>query len=275
MLFFPPCKINIGLHILRKRPDRFHDLELSFFQVPQICDILEITPSATDSFLCEGIPIGENPDGNLVVKARNLLREKYSVPPCRIHLYKRIPAGSGLGGGSSDATFTLIGLNHVFQLGIRREEIEETSKELGSDCAFFTHCNPCIGKGKGDILHRLDTGHRKDFGLLVLVPELAISTVKAYANCQPESDRPALEKLLQEDWRKWKESIANDFEKSLFSDYPILAGLKEQLYQNGAFYASLSGSGSAVYGLFENELPDIARILPENCLMFRTRILIP
>ena len=283
MLYFPPCKINIGLHIIGKRPDGFHDLELSFFPLWQVCDILEITPARTDSFLCSGIPTGGEDGDNIVVKARENLRGHLreacgkDLPACRIHLHKNLPAGSGLGGGSSDAAYALMGLDQVFRLGMQPESLAGIAARTGSDCAFFLQQVPCIGKGKGDCLQKLETGLRREFGLVLIVPPLHVSTAEAYRDCQTRSGRPGLASLLECSIHEWKNVLENDFEKTLFPRYPILSKIKERLYESGAFYASLSGSGSALYGLFESLSPDFPDPsgLPEGIFMRRTRISIP
>lgn len=258
MLLFPPAKINIGLHILRKRPDNYHDLELSFFELPFLCDVLEISPSSQDEFLCEGIGIAGPPQENLVVKALKSLRGTYAsrLPrenTCRLHLLKNIPAGSGLGGGSADAAYTLKGLEQFLHAGISREELHEMAARIGSDCAFFLQGRACIGQGRGEQLHPLPPRHRENVHILVLVPQLAISTAEAYRDCHPQEGRPPLIDLLAQDMQDWKKSIGNDFEKSLFPKFPVLARIKQALYDAGAFYASLSGSGSALFGLFKQE----------------------
>lgn len=277
MLFFPPAKINIGLRILRKRQDGYHDLELSFFALPELCDILEITPSQEDVFLCEGLPITGDPDNNLVVKARNLIdcHLSFKRPPCRIHLLKKIPMGSGLGGGSSDAMYTLSGLNHEFNLGFSQADLLRMAGSLGADCAFFAQKQACIGHGKGDKLESLQTGHRKTYSIVVVVPDFSISTAQAYKDAQPKEGRIALKELLTRDIRHWKESVENDFEKTLAPVYPQIEQIKGQLYRKGALYASLSGSGSAVFGIFNSESKMVELDFPASYLIHRSSIPIP
>ncbi len=277
MLSFPPCKINIGLQILRRRQDGFHDLELSFFPLPDFCDILEITPAEKDSFVCTGIDIPGDPDDNLVTRARNLLRQTVGdrYRPCRIHLHKCIPSGAGLGGGSSDAAYTLAGLNQVSGLGIPNAELASIAESLGSDCPFFLKSVPCIGKGKGERLEELHTGIGKTFEAVVVIPDFPISTAQAYRGCLPDESHPALHTLFGKDYRNWKDTLTNDFEKSLFPLHPVLADIKNELYAHGAFYASLSGSGSAVFGLFESGDTDKEPYrFPASFLIRRSRIAI-
>ena len=273
MLFFPPAKINIGLRILRKRPDAYHDLELSFFAVPELCDVLEITPSQEDIFLCEGLPVAGNPEDNLVLKALRLLDDKR--PPCRIHLLKKIPMGSGLGGGSSDATYTLLGMNREFHLGFSQAELQEMASSLGADCAFFTQKQACIGYGKGDELQKLQTGHQQTFTLVVVVPDFSVSTAQAYRNAQPQEGRQSLAELLSAPISTWKETIGNDFEKTLCPLYPQIDRIKERLYGKGALYASLSGSGSAVFAIFNRQENQLTFDFPKSYFIHQSNIPIP
>lgn len=277
MLFFPPAKINIGLRILRKRADAYHDLELSFFHLHELCDVLEITPADKDVFLCEGLPVEGDADQNLVIKARNLIDQHTSFqrPPCCIHLLKKIPMGSGLGGGSSDATHTLIGLNKEFNLGFSAQQLQAMAATLGADCAFFAQKHACIGHGKGDELEALHEAHHRQMKIVVVKPDFAISTAEAYRNSVPQANRAPLKDLLAQDISTWKENIENDFEKTLAARYPQIAQIKQKLYDKGALYASLSGSGSAVFGLFDerNEVTDFD--FPSAYFIHQSRISIP
>lgn len=277
MVFFPPAKINIGLRILRKRPDAYHDLELSFFAVPELCDVLEIVPAGQDSFVCDGLPIEGDESQNLILKARNLIDRRMpgQRPPCLIHLLKKIPMGSGLGGGSSDAAYALSGLNATFKLGISAHELREMAAELGADCAFFTQKKACIGYGKGDRLEELPTDSSIQYKLLIVVPDFAISTAQAYRNALPQEGRPALAALLSKDISTWKENIRNDFENTLIPLFPQIERIKQALYENGAIYASLSGSGSAVFGIFRQEYPVPQLNLPETYFKHQSCISIP
>ncbi len=278
MLFFPPAKINIGLRILRKRSDGYHDLELSFFKVPSLCDILEITPDTRDSFICEGLAIPGTENDNLILKARTLIDRKTNGkrPPCRIHLLKKIPMQSGLGGGSADAAYTLMGLNREFQLDIPPQQISQMAAGLGADCAFFTQDTACIGHEKGDKLIPLPSSiQTQNFSLIVVVPPFGISTVEAYRNVCPKEAPLPLQDLLQQDITDWKASIENDFEKTLFPRFPQLDEIKQSLYEAGAIYASLSGSGSALFGIFRNEAGIKPLQLPPNCFIHQTDIALP
>lgn len=277
MLFFPPAKINIGLRILRRRADAYHDLELSFFPVPDLCDVLEITPAQQDSFLCEGLPVAGDSSQNLVLKALRAVDGLLSNqrPPCFIHLLKRIPMGSGLGGGSSDAAHTLIGLNRTLNLNIPYPKIRDMAAGLGADCAFFTQEKACMGYGKGDELEELTQTGNRSYRILIAVPDFSISTAQAYKGSIPQEGRPPLKVLLKQDISCWKDSIRNDFEYTLNPLFPQIEEIKRKLYGAGALYASLSGSGSAVFGLFEieKEIPEID--FPKSYLIHQSRISIP
>lgn len=278
MLLYPPCKINIGLHILRKRSDGFHDLELSFFEISSLTDILEITPAEDYSLTLHGIPVDGKEEDNLVIKARKLMEENCGKKlPCHIHLYKNIPMGSGLGGGSADATYTLMGLNHLFHLGLTQKDIQELASHLGSDCAFFSQNKSCIGHGRGNLLSPLSGSLQIRVPVLIAVPsQVAISTAEAYRGCIPTDNRPSLSDLLCQGITTWKNLIQNDFEKTLFPIFPILQEIKETLYANGAAYASLSGSGSALFGIFLHGIPeDISIKLPHGCFLHQTEIDLP
>lgn len=275
MILYPPCKINIGLHILRKRSDGFHDLELSFFEIDSLTDILEIVPAEVDRFYHYGLPIEGNPENNLVLKAKHKIEEKVGRNlNCFIHLFKKIPMGSGLGGGSADASYTLIGLNQVFRLGFSSGELAEIASGIGSDCAFFCQKSACIGHGKGDILSSLSPIHPdRKTPLLIVVPNLNISTAMAYRGCMVSDDRPSLERLLQQGMESWKDTVHNDFEKTLFPLFPILSEIKDCLYRHGATYASLSGSGSAMFGIFPDGIPStIFRDIPQGCFIHASAI---
>lgn len=277
MLFFPPAKINIGLRILRRRADAYHDLELSFFPVAGLYDVLEITPAEQDSFVCEGLPVSGPPEENLVLKALQALDELYpgKRPPCCIHLLKKIPMGSGLGGGSSDAAHTLMGLNRVFNLGIPDLKIREMAAGLGADCAFFTQGKACMGYGKGDELEQLPQTHNKTCRILIVVPDFSISTAQAYKNSHPREGRVPLKTLLSENISNWRENIHNDFEDTLSPVFPQIEEIKRLLYRQGAFYASLSGSGSAVFGLFEQDQELVENDFPKSYFTHQSRISIP
>lgn len=282
MILFPHCKINLGLQIVAKRPDGFHDLDTVFLPVKDWYDVLEILPATQDEFELTGATLDGNPQNNLVCRAReamrrHLARQGRTLPTCSLRLHKTVPAGAGLGGGSSDATHTLIGLNRVFDLGLSVEEIEDLSRPLGSDCAFFSTDIPARATGRGDVLERLTpAADTPDCHLWIMVPPIHISTPQAYAGVRPQADRPSMPELLRKPIAEWPRHIENDFEKTLFPQHPVLKEIKEKFYELGAFYASLSGSGAALFGLF-HEMPSVQarHAFPADCLSFQTRIAIP
>jgi 4-diphosphocytidyl-2-C-methyl-D-erythritol kinase len=252
MVVFPPCKINLGLHITRKREDGYHELETCFYPIPWT-DILEIVPANEFSFSSSGLPIQGSDDHNLCVKAYKLLQQDFALPPVAIHLHKVIPMGAGLGGGSSDGAYTLRVLNTIFTLGLSTEQLASYAAQLGSDCSFFLYDHPMLATGRGEILTHSSVSLKEKYCLLIY-PALHITTAQAYAMVKPA---PALESLAQILTRplSWKHELVNDFETSIFPLYPALQDLKVALYNAGATYAAMSGSGSTLFGIF-NEAPD-------------------
>ena len=242
MVAFPPCKINLGLNILRKRNDGYHDIETCFFPVPWT-DILEVIPSKEFSFTVSGNPI---PGGdNLCVKAYELLQ----TPPAKIHLHKIIPMGAGLGGGSSDAAWTLRLLNDVFSLGLNKEQLKQYAAQIGSDCAFFIDDIPMIGTRRGEVLRPANIDLKGKY-IVIVKPDIHVSTAEAYSSVVPMESDFNLDDL---------QSLKNDFEPSVFKRYPEIASIKKSLYDLGAVYAQMSGSGSAVFGIF-NTPPSLVSI---------------
>lgn len=256
MILFPNAKINIGLQITEKRSDGFHNLESCFYPVP-LYDLMEIIPARQTTFSTEGIAIPGDSDTNLCLRAYELLRRDFQLPPIQIYLYKMIPIGAGLGGGSADAAFALRLLNDQFNLALSTEQLEMYARQLGSDCAFFIQNRPRYCTGKGDQFESIEMS-LSGYTLVLIYPNLAISTAEAYANVRPHKPAKSLRTLLEEPVSNWHKTIENDFENSLFPMYPILKIVKQELYQAGALYASMSGSGSTIYGIFERavQLPD-------------------
>ncbi|MCL2131355.1 MAG: 4-(cytidine 5'-diphospho)-2-C-methyl-D-erythritol kinase [Lentimicrobiaceae bacterium] len=251
MLTFPFCKINLGLHIINKRPDGFHNIETVFYPVETITDVLEIIPSEQFDFQCFGVQIDGEKEDNLVVKAYNLMKQHYHLPPVSISLLKKIPAGAGLGGGSSDAAAALVLLNKLFNLHLDTETLKTHAATLGSDCPFFIEGTPAFACGRGENLIPCNCPELEGKHIVVVKPDIHISTADAYCNCKPSSSEMNLREIIQKPISSWKTLLKNDFEKTLFPAYPRLAEIKENLYQQGAMYASLSGSGSALFGIFE------------------------
>ena len=253
MVTFPNAKINIGLHILKKREDGFHNISTCMYPVYFLTDILEIILSNTINFTSSGIIIDTE---NLCVKAYNFLKKKKKISNIHLHLHKIINIGGGLGGGSSDAAFVLKMLNDLFFLHLTNLELEEYAGELGSDVPFFINNRPSFAEGKGNLLTESDISLRGYF-LLLVFPNIFISTKEAYSHIIPDNNRKPIEQILSLPMREWKKYLENDFEKNAFKTYPLLKEIKETLYQNGALYASMSGSGSTLYGIFEKEPPQI------------------
>ena len=251
MITFPNPKLNLGLHILRKRPDGYHDLESLFIPWHGLHDVLEIIPAAAPEMHLYGLSLGEGGDGgdNLCMRAWQLLHECYGIPPVAIHLWKGIPAGAGLGGGSADAAFTLRMLSEMFGLGLSDELLASLAARLGSDCAFFVYNRPMVASGRGEILVPYEIDVTK-FRIEVVTPPVHVSTREAYAGVTPREPAISLREALSRPLDEWREVLVNDFEPSVFAAHPELARIKADLYARGARYASLSGSGSAIFGLF-------------------------
>ena len=255
MILFPNAKINIGLQILSKRPDGYHDICTFFYPAP-VYDILEIIKSDDDltDITVTGVKEKINLDDNLCMKAYNILSDNYKIPPVKIYLHKIIPIGAGLAGGSSDAAHTLKALNILFNLHISNHDLITIASKLGSDCAFFIDNKPSIATSRGEILSPFDINLNRN--IIIVTPDIQISTAKAYSMVTPNSNVPSLQQLIKQDIHTWKDTIINDFEGQIFIKYSKIKVIKEQLYNMGALYASMSGSGSSVYGIFKRN-PDI------------------
>ncbi|KAA9332199.1 4-(cytidine 5'-diphospho)-2-C-methyl-D-erythritol kinase [Hymenobacter busanensis] len=256
MLVFPNAKLNLGLHITARRPDGFHTLETAMVPLPWT-DALEVLPApeaAETSLTLTGRPVPGEPATNLCVRAYELLRADFpQVPAVRLHLHKVVPIGAGLGGGSADAAFALRALNTVLALNLSDDALEAYARRLGSDCAFFIRNQPALALGRGDELSALPLPQLAGAACKVIYPNLHISTAEAYAGVTPRPPQHALGTALAAPINTWRDTVVNDFEASLAPKFPVLAQLKEQLYAAGAAYASLSGSGSAVFGLWPGQ----------------------
>jgi 4-diphosphocytidyl-2-C-methyl-D-erythritol kinase len=255
MIQFPNAKINLGLQITGKRADGYHNLATIFYPLP-LTDILEITATDTPQFTATGLPVPGASDDNLCLKAYHLLKTDFSLPPVRIHLHKNIPMGAGLGGGSSDGAFTLRLLNDTFQLGLSNEQLIGYALQLGSDCPFFIYNQSCFATGRGEALEPI-TLNLDAYRFAVVHPGLHVSTAWAFAqiNAHALPGRDALKEIIQLPVSEWKNKLVNDFEKPVMQAHPVIAAIKNTLYEAGALYASMSGSGSAVFGIFEKETP--------------------
>ena len=268
MIVFPNAKINIGLRIGGKRADGYHNLQTVFYPVP-LYDVLEIIPNLygkQDSFTQSGIPSDIPFQHNLVNKAIHLLRAKnYEIPPLDIHLHKNIPMGAGLGGGSADAAFTLKILNKLFRLNISDEKLSGYSLQLGSDCPFFILNKPASASGRGDELQPISLS-LKDYNIVLILPQIHVSTAEAFKLLQNFStDNPA--EYLTLPVEDWKNHVLNDFEIPVFNMHPQLAEIKEELLNKGAVFAAMSGTGSALYGIFKETPPKLH--LPEEYRQIR------
>lgn len=254
MVVFPNAKINIGLNITGRRPDGYHNLETVMIPAGW-SDVLEIVPAkgADTTLTLSGRRVDCDPEKNLVMKAYRALDAVEPLPPVDIYLRKIIPDGAGLGGGSADASFTLVALNRMFDLGLSDATLSEIAAGLGADCPFFIHNRPMLATGTGTDLTAVDIPQLQGLTLLIVKPQVKISTAEAYAGVTPARPAEALSDLILEPVGNWRGKIVNDFEKSLDARFPIIREIKEALYNGGAMYASLSGSGSAVYGIFDDD----------------------
>jgi 4-diphosphocytidyl-2-C-methyl-D-erythritol kinase len=258
MVVFPNVKINLGLFVTKKRPDGFHNIETIFFPVPGFNDVLEVinnTDGSDDQFSESGLETMTKKKENLVFKALDLLRKDHHIPPLKIHLHKNIPCGAGLGGGSSDAAFMLKLLNEQYALDLSEKKLEKKAAELGADCAFFIRNQPTLARGTGNIFSPVNIS-LTGLWIMIVVPPIHLSTPEAYQNIVPKPPAEKLEEIIKTPVEKWPESLNNDFEANAFSRYPKLAEIKSKLYKNEALYAAMSGSGSAVFGIFNNK-PEI------------------
>lgn len=257
MILFPNAKINIGLNILSRREDGFHNLETIFYPLA-IRDALEVVEADQMKFTSSGLEIPGDAMDNLCLKAYYLLSKDYKLPPVHIHLHKNISIGAGLGGGSADASFFIKLINQKFELRMDTLQMEAYASKLGSDCAFFIQNKPAIAVGKGDQLQTIDLDLSSYFIMLVM-PQVQVSTSDAYRGVRPATMASSLADLVKLPVEAWRVAIKNDFEPSVFLQYPIIAEVKSKLYSSGALYACMSGSGSSVFGIFEKELklPDL------------------
>ena len=245
MILYPPAKINLGLHILAKRPDGYHEIETIMAAIP-FCDILEITVAEEDAFIQTGIEVPSDGQPNLCQRAVNLLRENKVFPNLQLHLRKQIPVGAGLGGGSADASYTLSGVNALFDLGYTSAELADFAAQLGSDCPFFIEGGLQLAQGRGEILSKIEP-LGKSVHLVLCNPQIHVSTATAYAGVEPVPNRSSIKEMFASNGLA---NLQNDFELSVFQAFPLIQDLKTALYNAGATYAAMSGSGSSVFGIF-------------------------
>lgn len=252
MIVFPNCKINLGLNILHKRADSFHDLETLFFPI-DLQDALEIIPSQNKTQITvTGIAAG-SPENNLCLKAYLLLKKDYpQLPQINIDLHKAIPIGAGLGGGSADAAFMLQLLNKKFNLNVPESQMFVYALQLGSDCSFFLINKPCIATGRGEVLEPINISLLA-YKILLINPGIHISTAEAFKKIKPAVPAKKIKAIILQPIETWKEELSNDFENYVFERYPQIKKIKEDLYKKGAVYAAMSGSGSTVFGIFKRD----------------------
>lgn len=260
MIVFPHCKINLGLHIIDKRADGFHNLETVFYPIP-LFDALELVAAPLDqtesvNIIMEGLAVAGNLSSNLVYKAYQLLAQNYALKPVTFCLFKNIPMGAGLGGGSSDGAYAIAMLNRHFNLEIPFQKQLYYAAQLGSDCAYFLYNQACLATGRGELLEPTSFS-LKNYWIVLVKPPIHISTAQAFAQIIPRQNLPnyepvSLQNILAAPITNWKDNLVNDFEKSLFPQESILANIKNKLYEKGALYASMSGSGSTLFGIFKN-----------------------
>lgn len=254
MIAFPNCKINLGLHILQKRADGFHDLETVFYPLP-LRDALEIIQNnSTENsivFSASGLLVDSKPEDNICVKAYHLLKKDFpELPSIKMHLHKTIPSGAGLGGGSADGAFVLLLLAKKFNLALTEAQLLSYALQLGSDCPFFIINKPAFATGRGEALQPIDL-NLSSYQFVLINPKIHINTGWAFSQIKPKKERSSLKNIIALPVTEWKHHLQNDFEEAVFAAHPEIKNIKQQLYHQGAVYASMSGSGSTVYGLFE------------------------
>ena len=262
MVSYPNCKINLGLNIVNKRDDGYHDIETVFFPT-QLKDALEVIEKEKFKFSTSGFSIEGEPGKNLCVKAYHLLKKDFpQLPAVQMHLHKAIPMGAGLGGGSADGAFTLKLLNKKFELNLSEKQLISYSLELGSDCPFFILNKPCLATARGEILEPTELD-LSEYQFLIVRPPIHISTAGAFSTIKTLKPVKSIKQIIQQPISTWKAELINDFEKPVFESHPEIKNIKEKLYDAGAIYASMSGSGSAVYGIFKKEKA-ISISFPDN-----------
>lgn len=255
MIIFPACKINIGLQVIARREDGFHEIATVFYPLP-LSDVLEVVTSEekNTTFHLSGDPVPGSQDDNLCLKAYRMLKNDFAaLPQVHIYLHKGIPIGAGLGGGSSDAAAMLKLLNAKYGLGLSPDRLANYAARLGSDCAFFLQDRPCYATGRGEELYPFTQEDLGDYHFILVCPEVHISTAWAYGKVVAKHPVRSLLDLVREPVVNWKGKVINDFEKPVFDAYPELAKIRDALYRQGALYASLSGSGAALFGIFPKE----------------------
>ena len=279
MITFPCAKINLGLNITSEREDGYHNLETVFFPVP-LTDALEVKLMHNDFPSCEpcdlkitGNAVDCDEQNNLVVKAYKLLAQDFSLPRVHMHLVKRIPMQAGMGGGSADGAFMIRLLDERFRLNMGIAEMERYASRLGSDCAFFITAEPSFGTGRGEVLEpvQIAENNLQAFYIVIVKPAVAVSTREAFKQTVCRQPEHCCRDIIRQPVETWKAMLVNDFEVPAFKQRPELAAIKQQLYNLGAVYAQMSGSGSAFFGLFRNEPQQVKEAFP-GCFTFASKL---
>ena len=273
MLTFPCAKINLGLNVVRKRADGYHDIETVFYAIP-LSDALEISPlgkNKDEDIQFLGMPQGEDFRNNLVYKVYDDMRKEFNLPPMSLYLYKKIPTGAGLGGGSSDAAETMKCINEIFGLALDDNEMEHRIAHYGADCAFFIRKRPVYATGTGDVFQPADIS-LKGVHLVLVKPEESVNTREAYSGITPHAADNDIRETLKNGFAIWRKELKNDFEPTVFALHPRIAAIKQTLYDMGAVYASMSGSGSALFGLFDRPVPEAEKVF-SDCFTFEKELI--
>ena len=270
MICFPNAKINLGLNVVSKRTDGYHNIETVFYPIP-VKDALEIVIADRQSFTPSGIPVDAPPERNLVIKALNVLKSRYDIPPLEIHLLKAIPFGAGLGGGSSDAAFTLKLVNELCELRLSTDKLEELAATIGADCPFFIRDTPVFATGTGNVFEPIELS-LEGYHLALVKPDIAVSTREAYSRVTPAKPAISPREIARRPVAEWRDTLVNDFERSVFAARPEIGRIKERLYEEGATYAAMSGSGSSVFGLFDAPPHLKEKALFPDCLVWEGKL---
>jgi len=265
MISFPNAKINIGLNVINRRADGYHNLETVFYPV-KIYDALEVVPANNMQFKASGLGIPGNINDNLCLRGYELLKSDFDLPPVNIHLHKHIPIGAGLGGGSADAGFFIKLINNRFGLDLTIAQMQYYASKLGADCAFFIEDKPVFAHGKGDEFIAIPL-NLSAYHIVLVVPQACVSTAEAYRGVKPKPAEFPLLEINELQIAEWKNYVKNDFEESVFKNHPVIRGVKAALYEAGAIYASMSGSGASIFGIFE-QLPDLSSLEKENQVFY-------
>lgn len=272
MLSLPCAKINLGLNVVGLRSDGYHDIETVFYAIP-LTDVLEIKPSDNESEDIQffGMPTGDTTKDNLVYRVYADMRKEFGLPPMSLYLYKKIPIGAGLGGGSSDAAETVKAINELFGLGLNNVEMQRRVARYGADCAFFIRRRPVYATGVGDVFEDIELNLR-GWHLALVKPSESVSTREAYANLSPRRPEVNVKDVVSgSDVATWRNRLNNDFETTVFALHPRIAAIKQTLYDMGAVYASMSGSGSAVFGLFNRPVSELTNVF-SDCFTFEKEL---